>query len=200
MQFKVSMFPFHSLLQCWEISPLRLLQSWPWWGLCLTLPMLRETCHGFLLHLLFSYSYFSLRDLWWILTLGRPVVDTTYSSDGGDLWWHLLFFTLLFFTLLSLADLWWTPFTLLNWWWRPVVTPTLLYSTLTLFGRPVVYTIYSFELMVETCGEHLLHWWQVYKCSPETPAVGAVRWKGDLTEHLSSVPTEFCSPLSLSSS
>ena len=89
---------------------------------------------------------------------------------------------------------------LLFWWWRPVVTPTLLYSTLTLFGRPVVYTIYSFELMAETCGEHLLHWWQVYKCSPETPAVGAVRWKGDLTEHLSSVPTEFSSPLSLSSS
>ena len=32
-----------------------------------------------------------------------------------------------------------------------MVTPTLLYSTL--FGRPVVDTIYSFELMVETCGD-----------------------------------------------
>ena len=48
--------------------------------------LLRETCHGILLYLLFSYSYFSLRDLWWILTLGRPVLDTTYSFDDGDLW------------------------------------------------------------------------------------------------------------------
>ena len=152
MQFKVSMFPFHSLLQCWEISPLRLLQSWPWRGLCLTLPMLRETCHGFLLFLLFSYSYFSLRDLWWILTLGRPVVDTTYSFE---------------LMVETCGDTY----------------SSLLYS----------YSLWqTYELMLETCGEHLLHWWQVYKCSPETPAVGAVRWKGNLTEHLSSVPTEFC--------
>ena len=112
--------------------------------------LLRETCHGILLYLLFSYSYFSLKDLWWILTIGRPVLDTIYSSDGGDLWWTP---TLLYYYSLWQTCGWWTPLTLLNWWWRPVVTPTLLYSTLTLFGRPVVDTIYSFELMVETCGD-----------------------------------------------
>ena len=152
MQFKVSMFPFHSLLQGWEIFPLRLLRSWPWWGLCLTLLIL------FSVRLVMdSYSTYS-----------SLILTSPWETCGG---------------FLLLADLWWTPLTLLMAETCGDTYSSLLYS----------YSLWqTYELMLETCGEHLLHWWQVYKCSPETPAVGAVRWKGNLTEHLSSVPTEFC--------